>query len=331
MRSSLTLSSTAGHSSTLEDAITLRCWSCSAALAPLDAEKTDAETCAECRTVTRRDQGIWRSLSPETAQRLQKFIAEYESIRTAEERGSEDAAYYLALPFVDLTGKLSEQWRIRALTYKTLVSRIVEPLTARFHRPLRILDLGAGNGWLSYRLALLGHIPVAVDLVTNARDGLGAGIHFCSHLPHMFPRVQASSDSLPFIDGSFDLAIFNASFHYSEDYAETLAEALRCTRLAGAVVIADTPWYPNETDGLAMAAEKRACFRSLYGFASDSLDSGEFFTPQRMRTLSAVLDVKWTVFKPFYGIDWMLRPLRARLRGKRRPSQFRIFMAEATR
>ena len=331
MTTSLALSSKPNHALTFEDAIALQCWNCSAVLAPLETAKGDAETCARCRSVTRYDEGIWRSLSPEAAQRFQKFIAEYESIRAAEARGSKDAAYYLALPFADLTGKLSEQWHIRALTYKTLISRVVEPLARHFHRPLRILDLGAGNGWLSYRLALLGHTPVAVDLMTNARDGLGAGRHYRCGLPHMFPRVQASSDSLPFVDGSFDLALFNASFHYAEDYAETLAEALRCTRLAGAVVIADTPWYPHEADGLAMVAEKRAHFSSLYGFASDSLDSGEFLTPERLRTLSVVLDVKWTVYKPFYGINWMLRPIHARLRSKRRPSQFRIFVAKVGR
>lgn len=329
MTTSVALSSKPNHALILDEAIVLRCWNCSAVLAPLEAAKTNAETCTKCRRVTRCDDGIWRSLSPETAQRFQKFIAEYESIRAAEARGSEDTNYYLALPFADLTGKLTEQWRIRALTYKALVRHNVEPLAARFHRPLRILDLGAGNGWLSYRLALLGHTPVAVDVVTNARDGLGAGMHYRSRLPRMFPRVQASLESLPFVDGSFDLAIFNASFHYAEDYVETLSEVFRCTRLAGAVVIADTPWYPNEADGLAMIAEKRARFSSLYGFASDSLDSGEFLTSERLRTLSAVLDVKWTVFKPFYGIDWMLRPLRARLRGGRTPSQFHIFTAEA--
>ena len=48
------------------------------------------------------------------------------------------------------------------------------PLPERTERALRILDLGAGNGWMSYRLALQGHLPIAVDLLTNDRDGLGA-------------------------------------------------------------------------------------------------------------------------------------------------------------
>ncbi len=35
----------------------------------------------------------------------------------------------------------------------------------------KILDIGAGNCWMSYRLALAGHKPIAVDLLINKRDG----------------------------------------------------------------------------------------------------------------------------------------------------------------
>ena len=92
---------------------------------------------------------------------------------------------------------------------------------------------------MSYRLQSQGHTPVAVDLLTNNQDGLGAATHYTERLGSLFPRVQAELDNLPFADSQFDLAIFNASFHYSENYEKTLAEALRCVRNGGMVVIAD--------------------------------------------------------------------------------------------
>ena len=233
--------------------------------------------------------------------------------------------YYRSLPFKDITGKLTDQWKIRALTFRYFTRHILNPIALRTPRPLRILDLGAGNGWLSYRLAQMNHQPVAVDLLTNDTDGLGAAIHY---KPAFFPRVQATLTQLPFEDQAFDLALFNASFHYAEDLVETLAEALRCVAPGGTVVIADSPWYKEEADGRRMIEEKRANFRSTYGFASNSIRSAEFLTPQRLAQMADALDLKWKVYKPFYGLDWALRPLRARLNRRRTPSHFRLFVAQ---
>jgi SAM-dependent methyltransferase len=300
----------------------LLCWSCGAAL---DPQVSTSHLCAQCGTVTLQKEGIWYTLSPSLAQSFNCFVAEYESIRNAEGRGSNDAAYYLALPYKDLTGKLAAQWKIRGATYRYFEHRILSHLPKG---PLRILDLGAGNGWLSYRLSLLGHQPVAVDILTNKRDGLGAAAHYTAHLPAMFPRVQVCLDCLPFPNAVFDLAIFNASFHYSEDYSRTLAEAIRCVHPGGSIVIADTPWYRHESSGKAMVEEKHTHFLATYGFASKSLASQEFLTPQRLETLATAFGIRWNTFKPFYGLQWAIRPFRAKLKGRRTPSQFRIFMAE---
>ena len=59
-----------------------------------------------------------------------------------------------------------------------------------------MLDVGAGNGWLSSRLSELGHDAVAVDLDDDSGDGLGAG---AGRKP--FPLVQADFDAMPFAPG----------------------------------------------------------------------------------------------------------------------------------
>jgi SAM-dependent methyltransferase len=106
-------------------------------------------------------------------------------------------------------------------------------------------------------LAQLGHHPIAVDLQTNSFDGLGAAIHYQHSLPKLFPRFQAELDRLPFANGQFDCAIFNASFHYSENYDRTLAETIRCLRPGGTIVIADSPLYSREEVGLQLVEERR--------------------------------------------------------------------------
>src|SRR5205085_5824809 len=92
-----------------------------------------------------------------------KFLADYAVIRHAEGRGSEDPAYYASLPYLDATGKNAWQWEIRARSYRYLERFILPKIERQTARPLDILDLGAGNGWMSYRLTLRQHRVVALD------------------------------------------------------------------------------------------------------------------------------------------------------------------------
>jgi ubiquinone/menaquinone biosynthesis C-methylase UbiE len=145
-------------------------------------------------------------------------------------------------------------------------------------------------------------------------------------LPELFPRFQAEVTRLPFQNETFDAVIFNASFHYSEDYAATLRESFRCVRKGGMVIISDTPWYPREENGRRMVSERHAAFSELYGTASDSVRSLEYLTNRRLRILEEKLSIHWTVFHPHYGFRWAMRPLVSKLRRKREPSRFRIIV-----
>ena len=268
---------------------------------------------------------IVHALPPERAAHYAQFMADYAGIRAAEGRGSDESAFYLGLPYNDATGRNNAQWYIRARSYDYLATRILEQIAP--DRGAKILDLGAGNCWMSYRLALAGHSPVALDLLTNDQDGLGAAFHYRSRVPYLFPRFEAELTHLPFQDGQFDAVIFNASFHYSEDYQATLREALRCVKHNGLVIVSDTPWYAREESGGQMILERRASFARRYGTSSDSIKSLEYLTPDRLRGLEERLSVQWNAYSPWYGFKWAMRPLMAKLRGKREPSRFRIYIA----
>jgi SAM-dependent methyltransferase len=284
--------------------------------------------CNRCHMRIPQRNGIWLSLSLDRQAYYARFVHDYELVRRAEGRGSDDSNFYLSLPFCDRTQRNSWQWVIRSRTYRRIERKILPGLQQAASRPLAILDLGAGNAWLSYRLATLGHRPIAVDLQCNAFDGLGAAIHYQSALPSLFPRFQAELDRLPFADAQFDCAIFNASFHYSENYDHTLSEAIRCLRPGGMVIIADTPFYHREASGLAMLEERRGYFQERFGFKSNSLASGEYLTSDRLLALEARHDLQWNTHTVWYGLQWACRPLVARFRGKREPSRFRIYTAQ---
>lgn len=281
--------------------------------------------CQFCGLQMQVTNGIVNALSPERAAHYARFIADYEGIRAAEGRGSQQDDFYLGLPYEDLSGRNSKQWKIRARSYDYLMSRVLGQNSRVDGK--RVLDLGAGNCWMSYRLALAGYRPFAVDLLTNEYDGLAAAEHFRKHLPVMFPRFQAELGRLPFQDEQFDAVIFNASFHYSENYAVTLREALRCTVSGGTVIISDTPWYSSEQSGSRMVLERNASFLERYGTASDSIKSLEYLTDERLRSLEEMLGVRWNIHRPQYGFRWAMRPLTARLLNRREPSRFRIYTA----
>ena len=252
----------------------------------------------------------------------QRFLDDYTKIRHAEGRGSEDSSYYLALPYRDVTGRLQDQWSMRGKSYRYLETRILPPIERQFGRPLRIADLGAGNCWMSYRLALRGHRPVALDILSDSLDGLAAGRHYQQRTP--FPRINAEFDVLPLAAGSIDLAIYNASIHYSTDYRRTLLEVRRCLRPGGWFLIVDSPVYRRREHGEMMRRERHQQFQAQYGFASDALPSIEYFDEPMLFELGRDLGVSWQIHRPWYGLQWALRPWKARWQSKRPPSRFWI-------
>jgi SAM-dependent methyltransferase len=295
--------------------VRIQCPCCRADIIGLD--------CASCGFRMEVSHGIVHALPPERSAHYLRFIEDYERIRAAEGRGSGTEDFYLGLPYKDTSGRNSSQWQIRARSYDCLLKHVLKQL------PLggTVLDLGAGNGWMSFRLALAGYRPIAVDLLTNEHDGLAAAAHYQRHLPELFPRFQAEMTRLPFQDEQVDAVVFNASFHYSEDYAASLREALRCLKIDGTVIISDTPWYSREESGRQMVSERHAALLQRYGTASDSVRSLEFLTDARLEALEEQLSIQWTVHSPQYGFKWAMRPLVARLRNRREPSRFRIYAA----
>ena len=287
-------------------------------------ERTTPErlTCPKDGLEFWKQDGIWRFLLPESEAHYARFIADYEAVRHAEGRGSNAASYYRALPFRDLSGRFTTDWAIRARSFNVLVKNVLTKLQVPLGRALKVLDLGAGNGWLSNRLAAQGDRVIAVDLMVNEQDGLGAWKHY----EHSFIPVQAEFNHLPIADRYADAVIFNASLHYSEDYIKTFREALRVLSTAGLVIIMDSPVYRRSTSGEKMVQERQVQFKEKYGFASDNLQSENYLTYARLKDLAGEFNLAWKFITPFYGLRWMLRPLVSVLLRRREPAKFHLIV-----
>jgi SAM-dependent methyltransferase len=252
-----------------------------------------------------------------------QFCAAYASHRAAEGHGLSGDALF-ALPYLT-SGPLARQWRVRARSFDAFVRIVLRPA----RRPLALLDLGAGNGWLCRRVARMGHQAVALDIRDDAVDGLGAARPFLDEAPNLFECLVASFDEMPLETGRFDVTLFNAALHYSRDLRHTLAEALRVTRPGGTLVILDSPFYARNTDGVAMVAEKKASGAARFGAGAELLlapDFIEYLTAERLADAAPAL--RWKRHRVRYPLWYELRPLFARLKGRRTPSRFDLWTAQ---
>ncbi len=257
---------------------------------------------------------------------LERFARDYADHRRAEGRGYGGRALF-DLPYVK-DDAFARQWRVRARTFEAFMARVVRPQAARLGRPLSVLDLGAGNGWLSYRVASEGHRAHALDIRDDGIDGLGAAAPFVDRMPDRMECIVAPFDAIPLAAASVDIALFNASLHYATDLRAVMAEARRVVRPGGAIAVLDSPFYAREADGMAMVAEKRQQARQRFGERSSSLMALpfiEFLTRERLARAAPSLD--WRRHRVRYPIAYELRPLRAALLGERRPSRFDLWVA----
>ena len=250
---------------------------------------------------------------------LAQFVREYRTVRRAEGWGSSDAAYYRALPYRDLTGRFPEIWRIRARSYETFLTNVVKPLEPA---ALDVLDIGAGNGWLSHRLVRRGHSVMAIDVLDDPLDGLRATRHYAPEVR----AVLAEFDRLPTRDSSIDVAVFNASLHYSTDYCVTLRETLRVLRPRGTLVILDSPMYSDPSSGMRMVQERETRFMATYGFASNALACEHFLTPSRLAEVARALGIHWRTYTPRMDARTSLSRRINGLRARREPARFPVIV-----
>ncbi|HEY4612326.1 MAG TPA: class I SAM-dependent methyltransferase, partial [Bacteroidota bacterium] len=207
---------------------------------------------------------------------------------------------------------------IRSRSYDCLREQLS---LAQPHQTLRILDLGAGNCWLSLRLARLGHKVIAVDVNDDMLDGLGALKRLNTETADITP-VKAEFNYLPFPEQSFDIIIFNASLHYSLEPYRLLFNTLRFLKNTGILFILDSPIYQNESGGQAMLKEKVESFKREHGIELTDGYAGSFLTIPKLEQLKESYRVE--IITPSYNVLWKLRPYLARLKGAREPATFAL-------
>ena len=139
-----------------------------------------------------------------------------------------------SLPSIADDHPLAEEWHVRLIS----ASRLSRYLSSR-PRPLTILDLGCGNGWLSNLLYQSGHHVIGVD--QNSYELKQAARVFSTNSRLFF--LQADIFSAPFAVDSFDVILFSSVIQYFHDLPALLTVSARYLKQQGEIHILDSPLY----------------------------------------------------------------------------------------
>ncbi len=277
-------------------------------------------TCAACGLSFEVRGGIHRFLTAERAERGRPFHTQYRLVREREGYRSTSGAYYRMLPSVARDSPHAAEWRLRRESYVHLQQHALPDV---WSGPAKVLDLGAGNGWLSHRLSASGHSLVAVDRVDDDADGLGA----CLYYPVPLVIVQADFDALPFEERQFDLVVFDGSLHYAENPMTTLREAHRMLADGATLAVMDSPLFARGQEGHAMVAEQLRRLEQESGVSPPIRPGAGFLTFDGLEAAARSLGLQ-ARFVPTRGSwRWRLGRRLAPARIGRSPAAFGVWVA----
>jgi SAM-dependent methyltransferase len=257
--------------------------------------------------------GIFRLMSPEQREEADAFAEEYRDRREEQGWRSLTAEEMVALPTIPPEGWDKIYWPVRHKSFQVLMRWFKQYIEGRT-RPLRVVDMGAGVGWLAGRLAMEANELVelvALDLSSDDAFGLGAAGRLRQELDLPLTLVQGDIEGPPFQRKSVDLLIYNASLHYAGDVAACLAVSADLLRPGGAVVIMDSPISTGPVTaisepppGVGNKIEKK-----ITGRSGRPLSNEEVVQALTKAGLTYEITSIWR------GLRWQVRQLRMRLFG----------------
>lgn len=175
----------------------------------------------------------------------------YLSVREKEGRLYSDDVV-AQLPSISTAHPLAKEWRARSAS----AARLTRYLSQR-PKPLSILDLGCGNGWLSNLLRRSGHCVIGLD--QNRYELKQAARVFSQQAGLSF--LEADVFAAPFVAETFDVILLASVVQYFHDLTVLLSVLLRYLKRQGEIHIIDSPLYSD-------AERDHAANRSFQYYAS---------------------------------------------------------------
>lgn len=170
----------------------------------------------------------------------------YINVRTAEARVTSNEILK-TLPFLPDGNPHKNEWDIRAQNFLQLVKHIQKKFE---NKPIHILDIGCGNGWMSNRLAAEGHFVTGLDLnlteLKQAEDVFGES----PNLEWVYADILKDA-----IDGKYDIVVFSASCQYFQNLENLIIKLQPLLKQNGEIHFHDSIFY---TENEQTDAQKRS-------------------------------------------------------------------------
>ncbi|HSY77602.1 MAG TPA: class I SAM-dependent methyltransferase [Bacteroidia bacterium] len=166
------------------------------------------------------------------------------------------------LPHVPKKHPLAAEWKVRKHTAQKLVKYF-----SNKQKPLRILEIGCGNGWLCHQLSFVPNSTIT-GLDVNMYEMEQADRVFQSVLNINFIYGDIFEDILP--EKSFDTIVFAASIQYFSSITEVLDRVIPLLSPNGETHIIDSPFYNSDKEA-SEAKERSAVYFEKHGAANMAL------------------------------------------------------------
>lgn len=159
------------------------------------------------------------------------------------------------LPFTEPSHAYHNEWQVR----KRSAFRLINYLDTK-SKPLFILEVGCGNGWLSDKLAELKNSTVI-------------GIDINKTELNQAKRIFGKKQNLKFAEGDlnniefdkkFDIIIFAASIQYFHFFSQIIGRAFSQLNQAGEIHILDTHFY--QVKDLELARKRSRLYYESIGY-----------------------------------------------------------------
>ncbi len=171
----------------------------------------------------------------------------YIDVRRQEKRVYSDCEL-MFLPDIDPSHIHYKEWQTRKHSSQRLINYL-----SKKSKPLNILEVGCGNGWLSSKLSAIKNTEV-----------IGLDIN---HIEIMQAQRVFKKDNLEFVcdsfspelfDGiKFDIILFAASIQYFPSVKNILQNTFKCLAASGEIHIMDSPFYnPDDISGAMVRAKE---------------------------------------------------------------------------
>jgi ubiquinone/menaquinone biosynthesis C-methylase UbiE len=165
-----------------------------------------------------------------------EFEKLYVDLRRSEKRiySDEEVAW---LPDIDEHHTYKKEWEIR----KASCEKLVRYLRSK-SRPLKILEVGCGNGWLSYQLSQI-ESSYVIGLDVNLCELQQAERVFMA-IPNL-AFVYGDIDSASLGNQKFDIVVFAAAIQYFDSLKYIVRKVFERLDEKGEIHITDTHFYSS--------------------------------------------------------------------------------------